>query len=80
MKSYSKMVSYRADWPEYEWLHSFNLGNISQSLHTILRVCRLCLSRETFNKWRWMSEQELKGKHLELVDNGTGVCNTEPQG
>lgn len=79
MVVFSKMVSYRAEMPEYDWLHTFNMGNISSSLHTILRVCRLCLSKEAFNKWRWMSEKELKGKHLELVDNCTRVCHTDTQ-
>lgn len=80
MSKLSSMVSFRADWEEYDWLHNFSIGCVSRTLYVLCHVARICLSSDEFRKWRFLSEEELKKKKLVLIDKGTAVCNTQSQG
>ena len=77
MNTGSKMVSFRADWHEFNWLRVFNNGHISGTIHVLLNVARFCLNQDDFQKWRWLCDDELRKKKLILVDKDAPVCNTE---
>lgn len=79
MTEISKMVSFRVDFKMWHWLHTFNYGRITSTIYTILKVAMHCMQERDLIGWWSMTERDLKGKRLMLVDDDTRVCNTENQ-
>lgn len=79
MSKITNMISFRAELESSNWLRVFNRGNISSTLHVLLRVARYCLDWNDFLKWKWMNVSELRKKKLVLIDKDARVCNTDNQ-
>ena len=79
MSKTSKMVSFRADFKMWDWLHKFNYGRITSTIYIILKVAMYCMQEKDLRAWWYLSEKDLKGKRLVLVDDDTRVCNTDIQ-